>query len=43
MGYRYGSGMITPLTQSNAVAVIPEEKTFLDAGEVISVIPIGRG
>ena len=43
MHYRYGSGMITPLTQSDAVAVVPEGTTVLEEGALLGVIPLSRG
>jgi molybdopterin molybdotransferase len=41
--YRYGSGMLTPLTESNAVAVVPEGTERLEERERVPVIPLGRG
>ncbi|MFK5881907.1 MAG: molybdopterin molybdotransferase MoeA [Sulfurospirillum sp.] len=35
---RYGSGMILPMVQSNALLVISEEKNFIDRGEEINLI-----
>ncbi len=35
---RYGSGMITPMVQSNALFVIPEDRDFIPQDEEISLI-----
>jgi len=35
---RYGSGMITPMVQSNALFVIPEDRDFIAQDEEISLI-----
>ncbi len=37
-GNRYGSGMVTPMVQSNALFVIPENRDFITQDEEISLI-----
>jgi molybdopterin molybdotransferase len=37
---RYGSGMITPLMESNALAIVPETATQLAPGDPISILLI---
>ena len=37
-GNRYGSGMVTPMVQSNALFVIPENRDFIAQDEEISLI-----
>jgi len=37
---KYGSGMLTPLMESNAVAVFGEERSGAEAGETIRVVPM---
>lgn len=39
---QYGSGMITPLVESNAVAVLGERRNGVKAGEMLKVILIGH-
>jgi molybdopterin molybdotransferase len=38
---KYGSGMLTPLMESNAIALLGEERGGAKAGEVIRVVLMG--
>ncbi len=38
---KYGSGMLMPIVESNAVMITLEEKGFVEEGELIKVIPFG--
>ena len=38
---KYGSGMLTPLMESNAIALLGEERAGAEAGEVIRVVLMG--
>ncbi len=40
---RYGSGMLTPLIESNAVAILGEERSSPETGEKLKVVLIGYG
>lgn len=38
---KYGSGMLMPICESNAVMITLEQKGFVEEGEMIKVIPFG--
>lgn len=38
---KYGSGMLTPLVESNSIMITLEEKSHVEADEIIKVIPFG--
>jgi molybdopterin molybdotransferase len=38
---KYGSGMLTPLLESNGIMITLEEKNHVEANEIIKVIPFG--
>ncbi|GAB6073937.1 molybdopterin molybdotransferase MoeA [Nautilia lithotrophica] len=38
-GYKYGSGMLTPLIQSNSIMLLNKGREHIKAGEIIKIIP----
>ena len=38
---KYGSGMLMPICESNAVMITLDQKAFVEEGEIIKVIPFG--
>jgi len=41
LGNRYGSGMLSPLAASDALAIIPEDRNTLEAGTTLPIILFG--
>ena len=40
---KYGSGMLAPLVESNAVMITLDDTSFIEENEIIKIIPFGLG